>query len=179
MSDRTPYDIIVIDPPWDLKKLTHKKRPNQIGFDYNTMSNEEIKKLPIGEMLADSGLVFLWSTQKYLWDARDILKHWGFKHLLTMIWEKTYGKSSGMPLYGFRWNGEFILVGYKNKPELWPKRKLIPAVFQAENIGHSIKPQKFYDMVSVLGDKRLDMFARKKREGWDVWGDEVESDINL
>jgi N6-adenosine-specific RNA methylase IME4 len=89
------------------------------------------------------------------------------------VWEKTYGRSAGMPLYGFRWNAEFILIGYKNKPQLFPKRKLIPLVFQAENIKHSKKPDKFYKMVEVLGDKRIDLFARNEREGWDVWGNEV------
>jgi N6-adenosine-specific RNA methylase IME4 len=90
-----------------------------------------------------------------------------------MVWEKTYGRSSGMPLFGFRWNAEFILVGYKIKPDLWPKRPLIPVVFSAENIRHSEKPDRFYEMVAVLGEPRIDLFARRKRQGWDVWGDEV------
>ena len=90
-----------------------------------------------------------------------------------MVWEKTYGRSAGMPLFGWRWNGEFILVGYKTKPTLWPKRKLIPAVFSAENIKHSQKPDRFYSLVEPLGEARIDLFARKERDGWDVWGDEV------
>ena len=78
---------------------------------------------------------FLWTTQKYLWDSKSILQGWGFNHKLTMVWEKTYGKSAGMPLYGFRWNAEFILVGTRGKKEMFPKRKLIPAVFQAASSG--------------------------------------------
>jgi len=96
-----------------------------------------------------------------------------------MVWEKTYGRSAGMPLYGFRWNAEFILVGTKGKKDMFPKRPLIPAVFQAENIRHSQKPQKFYDLIAPLGSPRIDIFARSKREGFDVWGNEVESDIDL
>ena len=97
-----------------------------------------------------------------------------------MVWEKTFGKSAGMPLYGFRWNGEFILVGYKKKLDLWIKGKpLIPAVFSAENIKHSQKPDRFYKLIEPLGENRIDIFARKKRDGWDVWGNEVESDIKL
>jgi N6-adenosine-specific RNA methylase IME4 len=168
------YQIIVIDPPWPIKKLTHKARPNQIKMDYKCMDIEDIALLPIQDLMADNCLCFLWATQKYLYDAKDILEgFYGFKYLLTMVWEKTYGKSSGMPLYGFRWNAEFILVGYNKKLELWPKRSLIPVCFQAENIRHSQKPDKFYKMIEPLGDKRIDLFARKKRYGWDVWGDEV------
>ncbi|MBW1812089.1 MAG: hypothetical protein JRJ39_00075 [Deltaproteobacteria bacterium] len=56
---------------------------------------------------------------------------------------------------------------------------IIPAVFSAENIRHSQKPSRFYKMIEPLGENRIDIFARQKREGWDVWGNEVESDIEL
>lgn len=167
------YQIIVIDPPWDVKKITHSARQKQIEMDYQTMSLSEITELPVAKLAQEQCLCFLWTTQKYLFNARDILQHWGFHHLLTMVWEKTYGRSAGMPLFGFRWNAEFALVGYTQKPELWPKRKLIPAVFQAPNIRHSQKPDVFYEMIEPLGEPRIDIFARKQRAGWDVWGNEV------
>jgi len=179
MEVRKKYQIIVVDPPWDVKKLTHKARPNQIKMDYPTMSLQEIATLPVGNLTEEKCWCFLWATQKFLYDALFVLDSWGFHYLLTMVWEKTYGRSAGMPLFGFRWNAEFILVGYKQKPELWPKRPLIPCVFQAENIRHSQKPDKFYSLVAPLGQPRIDLFARNKREGWDVWGNEVESDIEL
>ena len=169
------YNIIVVDPPWDVKKLTHKARPNQVNMDYKTMSLEEIRGLPVQSIADSNCLCFLWTTQKFLWEAKSIIEEWGFHHLLTMVWEKTYGRSAGMPLYGFRWNAEFILVGYNHKPGLWPMRKLIPAVFQAPNIRHSQKPDLFYNMVEVLGETRIDLFARTQRDGWDVWGDEIVS----
>lgn len=167
------YEIIVVDPPWPVKKLTHKARPNQTTMDYSVMSVDEIKQLPIGGLAGNECWCFLWATQKFLFDAKTVLEAWGFKLLLTMVWEKTYGKSAGMPLFGFRWNGEFILVGYKQKPVLWPKRKLIPAVFQAENIRHSQKPDLFYKRLEPLAETRIDIFARRRRQGWDVWGNEI------
>ena len=167
------YNLIVVDPPWDIKKLTRKARPNQIKMDYSVMTLDEIKSLSIARIADDPCILFLWTIQKYLFSSLDVLTAWGFNHLLTMTWEKTYGRSSGMPLFGFRWNVEFILVGYNVKPQLWPKHKLIPAAFSAENKGHSIKPDEFYTMVEHLGDRRIDIFARKKRNGWDAWGDEV------
>jgi N6-adenosine-specific RNA methylase IME4 len=173
------YQIIVVDPPWPVKKLTHKARPKQTTMDYTVMSLSDISNLPIGSLADDTCWCFLWVVQKYLFDAKPILEGWGFHHLLTMGWEKTYGKSAGMPLFGFRWNLEFILVGYKTKPVLWPSRPLIPACFSAKNISHSTKPDKFYDMIQPLGSPRIDLFARKKRRRWDAWGNEVESDIKL
>jgi N6-adenosine-specific RNA methylase IME4 len=173
------YNLIVIDPPWKIKKIQNKQRPNQVEMDYPMMSIDEISALPIQKIADDNSWCFLWTTQKYLWDSKPILESWGFNHKLTMVWEKTYGKSAGMPLYGFRWNAEFILVGTMGKKEMFPKTKLIPAVFQAENIRHSQKPNRFYELIEPLGDIRIDIFARQKRDGWDVWGNEVESDINL
>jgi len=173
------YNVIVIDPPWQVKKLKNKLRPNQINMDYPTMSIDEIKLLDIKHISEDNCYCFLWTTQKFLWQSKDILENWGFNHLCTMVWEKTYGRSSGMALYGFRWNAEFILVGTKGKKDMFPKKKLIPLVFQAENIRHSQKPNKFYELIKDLGDKRIDIFAREKKEGWDVYGNEVNSDIQL
>jgi N6-adenosine-specific RNA methylase IME4 len=145
-------------------------------MDYPMMELAEIEALPIKTLVDENCCwLFLWTIQKYLFDAKPILEKWGFTFLLTMVWEKTYGRSAGMPLFGFRWNAEFVLVGYKSKPEIWPTRPLIPAVFSAPNVKHSQKPDRFYQLVEQLGETRIDIFARKKRTGWDVWGNEVES----
>ncbi len=143
-------------------------------MDYPLMKLDEIKKMPIKNLAKDKCWVFLWTTQKYLFDAKSVLENWGFNFLCMGVWEKTFGKSAGMPLFGFRWNAEFILIGYNKKPDLWIKGKpLIPLCFQAENIRHSQKPDKFYKMIEPLGNERIDIFARQKRKGWDVWGNEV------
>lgn len=173
------YQIIVIDPPWQLKKIVNKQRPNQVEMDYPMMPIEDIAKMPVDILADNTCWCFLWTTQKYIWDSKAIIQGWGFKPMLTMVWEKTYGRSAGMPLYGFRWNAEFILVGTRGKKEMFPKTKLIPVVFQAENIRHSQKPDKFYEMIETLGKPRIDLFARRRRDNWDVWGNEVESDIDF
>ena len=173
------YNLIVVDPPWQIKKIKSKQRPNQISMDYPMMTLDEINFLKIKDISEDNSWCFLWTTQKYLWESKSILESWGFNYLATMVWQKTYGISAGMPLYGFRWNCEFILIGRRGKHKMFPRNKLIPFVFQAENVRHSEKPQKFYDLIKDLGDKRIDIFARKKREGWDSWGNEVDSNIDI
>ena len=179
MSEKKKYDVIVVDPPWPLKKIRRNVRPNQTKMDYNALSVDKIKTLPIKSIASSNCLLFLWAPQKYVFIAKEVLESWGFNFLLFMVWKKTYGRSAGMPLYGFQWNIEFVLVGYLTKPNIWPKRKLIPLGFSAENEGHSVKPERFYEMVGVLGDNKCDLFARKQREGWDVWGNEVESTIEF
>ena len=173
------FGLIVVDPPWPIKKIARKVRPRQTKMDYKTMSVQDIASLPIGELAEESCWLFLWTIQKFLFDARKILEGWGFEYLATGAWKKVYGRSAGMPLFGFLWNVEFILIGYKKKPELWPKRKLIPLAFEAPNIKHSQKPDIFYEMISPLAENKIDLFARRTRPGWDVWGDEVESTIDI
>lgn len=172
------FEVIVVDPPWPVRKIRQRLRPNQTTMDYATMSVDQITKLPIRSLATAAtatSWLFLWVPQKFLFDAKGILEGWGFNYLVTSVWQKTYGVSAGMPLYGFRWNAEFILIGYRRKPELWPSRPLIPLVFQAENVRHSQKPDLFYETVVALGKPRIDVFARKARKGWYVWGNEVVS----
>ena len=168
------YKIIVVDPPWNINKLTHRARPNQIKMDYKVMSLDDISNLPISKIADLNSWCFLWTTQKYLYDAREIIEKWRFKYLLLMTWKKVNGISEGMPLFGFRWNSEFVVVGYKGKVTLWVKQKpLIKTCFEGVNIRHSQKPSEFYNCIKVLGEPRIDLFARQKREGYDSWGDEI------
>ena len=164
------YDIIVVDPPWPIKKIKRKSRPNQVKMDYSVMSIEEIANLQISNLAADNSWCFLWSIQKFLPTSFDILHNWGFKYQRTLTWDK----QNGMCLFGFHHRTEFVLVGYKGKVKMYPKQKAMPTIFAESSWGkHSVKPACFYDMVSKFGDRRIDIFARKEREGWDVWGDEI------
>ena len=66
------YDILVVDPPWQLKKIIKKVRPNQVEMDYPMMSLEEIKALPIQSISADVSTLFLWTIDKYLYQTKEI-----------------------------------------------------------------------------------------------------------
>ena len=168
------YQIIVVDPPWEIQKIRKRVRPNQINMDYPMMSIKEIKKLPIFKIADDNCTLFLWIIDKYLFDSKSILENWGFKYHLTMAWDKT----NGLAMYGFNRQTEFIIVGFKGKQDAYPKRKTIRTSFTAKSPYHSAKPDKFYAMLDVLDGNRIDIFARKKRDtlfgkSWDVWGNEV------
>ncbi|GAG49785.1 unnamed protein product, partial [marine sediment metagenome] len=70
------YDVIVIDPPWPIKKIDRDVAPNQVEFEYPTMTVNEVMGLEIPA--ADDCHLFLWTTHKYLPDAFRILDFWGF-----------------------------------------------------------------------------------------------------
>lgn len=170
MFPNKKYEIIVVDPPWQLEKIKKRVRPNQVKMDYPMMDLDEIKSLPINDIAADVSTLFLWTIDKYLYQTKEILEAWGFKYHVTMAWDKT----NGLAMFGFNRQTEFILVGFKGKHDAYPRRKTIRTSFTVKSKRHSEKPNEFYDMVSLIPHtNKIDIFARKERNGWDVWGNEV------
>jgi len=164
------YQTLVVDPPWPVQKILRDVRPNQDVFDYPTMTIDEIMNFPIQEITADNAHLYLWTTHKILPDALDILAHWGFKYQCLLVWHKPGGfQPFGMPQF----NCEFILFGKKGSLAFLDT-KSFPCCFNAARGRHSEKPNEFYDLIQrVSPGPRIDVFARKKRNEWDVYGNEV------
>jgi len=165
------YKIIYADPPWDVKKIIRKVRPNQVEFDYPTMSVDEIISLPVSKICDENTVCFLWATHAYLPIAFNVMKSWGFRYQRTITWDKM----NGMCFFGFHNRTEFLLFGYKGKLDMYPSRKAIPTIFQisSKNLRHSEKPKEIRKAIEVFGDTRIELFARDVVEGWDAWGNEV------
>lgn len=136
------YSLIYADPPWNVQKIKRKVRPNQVEFDYPTMSLEAIKNLPVKNMSDSYSCLFLWTTQAYLPKSFEVMEAWGYKYQRTLTWDK----QNGMCLFGFHNRTEFLLFGYKKKGglEMYPKRKTIPTLFQisSKKLRHSQKPDE-------------------------------------
>ena len=174
------YKTIVIDPPWAIGSFAntgrkgHKIKP--MSDNYNTMSIEEIKNMPISKLADENAFIFLWTTHTFLPKCFEILKEWGFKYHLTLTWDK----GRGLTHFGFHRKTEFCLFAYNGKLNHEVKGKSIHSVMYEYNQGHSIKPNIFYDEIQrKFPEPYLDVFARRERKGWDVFGNEVESDIQL
>ena len=164
------YQVIYADPPWKVKKIVRKVRPNQTPeLDYPTMELEEIKALPVESITDDNAVLFLWTTQAYLPKAFSVMETWGFKYQRVITWDK----QNGVCFFGFHHRTEFLLFGYKGKIEMYPRRKAFPTMVQAKSKRHSSKPNIFRELIEPFGEPRIELFAREKTDGWDVWGDEV------
>ena len=164
------FETIVVDPPWPVKKVVRKVRPNQKAeLDYVTMTLDEIKALPVQNIAADNAVLFLWTTHAFLESAFDVMRAWGFKYQRCLTWDK----ANGVCFFGFHHRTELCLFGYRGKIEMYPRRKAIPTVFSGKSERHSAKPDEFYKLVEPLGERRIDVFARRPRDGWVVWGNEV------
>lgn len=166
------YRTIVIDPPWQMEKVLREERPNQAGFEYPTMTTDQIKAFPIPAEVADDDChLFMWTTQKFLPFAFEILDTWGFRYVFTMVWHKPGGfQPFNLPQY----NCEFVVYGRKGTPG-FIDLKAFPTCFDAPRREHSRKPDEFYSLIKrVCPGPRIDIFSREKRDGFDQYGNETE-----
>jgi N6-adenosine-specific RNA methylase IME4 len=162
------YDVVVIDPPWPMEKIERDVAPNQVAFEYPTMTLDQIAALEIPT--ADNCHVWLWTTHKFLPAAIHLLDTWGLKYVCCFTWHKPGGfQPWGLPQY----NCEFALYARKGTPSFIDTKDFM-VCFNGARGSHSEKPQGFYDVVKrVTAGRRLDMFNRRKIGGFDGWGKEA------
>lgn len=163
------YRCIVIDPPWPVEKIARDVRPNQDEMDYPIMTLEEIAALPMGDLAYEDGChLYLWTTQKFLPDAINLLRAWDFNYQCMMTWVKP----TGMTPYSWMYNTEHVIFGRRGNLPL--ERNGLKLSFEAPIVGHSVKPDVFFERVLAASPApRLEMFARRERDGFVVWGNEV------
>ena len=171
------YNTIVIDPPWDIH-LTGKvkRRENRAEkLPYKTMSLQEIKEIPISKIANVGCHVYCWTTNKMLKETFDVLQSWGVNYHLTMVLVKPSGIC---PCFGYKFATEFCLMGFFGKPmQKFTKIGKLNWIKGFNKAGtHSSKPDEFYNVVSEMSpEPRIDIFARKQRLNWDVFGDEIDT----
>ena len=176
------YQIIYADPPWRFKNYNDKTAKKWVGKHYPCMTTEDICQLPIQEMADKDCVLFIWATFPRLPDCLEVIKRWGFTYkTLGFNWYKENqdrGFFFGMG-YWTRSNTEICLLATRGKP-----KRASTGVFQIiryPKLRHSEKPPIIRDkIVELMGNlPRIELFSRHKTKGWDVWGNEVESDIEL
>ena len=172
------YQIIYADPPWHFKVRSDKGKGRSAENHYPTMSLKDIQDIGIDLRVveADNCILFMWATYPNLKETFSVIESWGFEYkTVAFTWLKVY--SDGSPVCGLgywtRANAEICLLATRGHP-----KRVSKGVYQAiltPQREHSRKPDEIRDrIVKLMGDlPRIELFAREKTEGWDVWGNEV------
>lgn len=173
------YNIIYVDPPWSFKNNKSGKLNGLADHHYETMTIDDIKRLSINEIADENCVLIMWWVGSQPQEALDLVSAWGFK-LKTMTgfnWVKMTKKWLFFFGMGFwtRAGSECCLIAVKGKAK--PISHAVRSVVQERATKHSEKPAIFREkIVELCGDiPRIELFARKKADGWDSWGNEVEA----
>ena len=174
------YNVIYADPPW---RYGDRKCNGACEFHYNTMTLQEIKDLPVARLCEKDCVIFLWATYPMLSEALQVIEAWGFKYKsVAFVWIKQNKKSPslfwGMG-YWTRANAELCIIATKGSPKR-NSRSVHQVIFSPIE-EHSKKPDEARErIVKLMGDvPRIELFARQKAPGWDVWGNEAPDSIAI
>jgi N6-adenosine-specific RNA methylase IME4 len=164
ISDK--YDVLAIDPPWNYGR-EYDPETSRVANPYPEMTTADIAKIELP--IKDNAVVFLWTTHAFIQDAFELLKIWKLKYRATLVWDKD---KMGMG-NTVRMQCEFCLIATKGSPLIQGSSER--DIIREPRREHSRKPEAFYLQVErMTTGRRLDYFARSKRDGWDVYGAETE-----
>lgn len=169
------FDIIYCDPPWSYNEMVMRgknKAPTGSAEDhYPTMSIDELKRLPVGEIAAKNSLCIMWTTGPQLDVSIELLEKWSFKYItIGFCWHKC----RVLPSSYFMSSVEIAIVGKKGSI---PKER---ATFSEEQFlsrprtRHSEKPEEFRHRIdrSWPNANKIELFSRTAAPGWWTWGNQ-------
>lgn len=176
------FSTILADPPWRFSNRTGKVAPEHRRLDrYSTMSLDAIKALEVKDVAARNAHLYLWVPNALLPDGMAVMEAWGFRYVSNIVWAKRRKDGGpdgrGVGFY-FRNVTELLLFGVRGSMRtLAPGRSQVNMI-ETRKREHSRKPDEQYELIQACSPgPYLELFARHKRPGWTVWGDESEEEI--
>ncbi len=178
------FGTILADPPWQFRNRTGKVAPEHKRLNrYSTMKLEEIEALPVAKAAADVCHLYLWVPNALLPEGLEVMRKWGFQYKTNIIWEKIRKDGGpdgrGVGFY-FRNVTEMLLFGVRgsNARTLAPGRKQVN-LLRTQKREHSRKPDEIYPIIEKCSrGPFLELFARGRRDGWALWGDQAGTDYS-
>lgn len=179
LGDRK-FATVLADPPWQFTNRTGKMAPEHKRLNrYATLPLEEIKELPVANIVTETAHLYLWVPNALLPDGLEVMRCWGFTYKTNLIWYKVR-KDGGPDRRGvgfyFRNVTEVILFGVRgrNARTLQPGRSQ-ENIITTQKREHSRKPDEQYALIeSCSPGPHLELFARGPRRNWTVWGNQSD-----
>lgn len=165
------FAVIYADPPWRWEPYSRETGMDRAADNhYPTLTPDEIGNIVLPA--ARDCVLFLWSTAAMQPAAHFVLTAWGFALQTHCVWVKDRLGTG----YWFRNKHELLLLATRGQVPAPAPGEQFPSVIEADVGAHSAKPDVFAQMIEAMFPNlpRLEMFGRKQREGWEVWGNEAE-----
>jgi len=164
------YNVIYADPPWNYGD-TLVEGYGSVERHYTSMTIQELCELNIKDITDDNAVLFLWVTSPLLEECFEVIKAWGFKYKSSFVWDKmkhNWGHYNSV-------RHEFLLICTKGS-FLKQNKELEDSVISIERKEHSEKPEYFRELIEKMypNSKKIELFARKKVNNWDIWGAEAK-----
>lgn len=178
------FDLIYADPPWNWKARSQKGEGRSAKNHYSVMDLQAIKDLPVSSLAEKDSILLMWVTDPFLQMSFEVAQAWGYRYsTVCFYWVKTLRKSEGYHMgngYYTRANPEQCLLFRRGKavPRI---DKGVAKLIMAPIDKHSAKPHETYNRIERLFGRvsRVELFARNYRDGWESWGNEIESTIEI
>jgi N6-adenosine-specific RNA methylase IME4 len=177
--------VIAIDPPWPFWQYS-ERAAHAVTDHYELMLLDQIKALPVVQLAAEDCALFLWCTWPKMPIWNEVIEAWGFRYSgLGFDWVKLNADGKGLHLgngYNTRQNPEPCLLAKRGKPLRLAANVHSVITTPAADVHvimtpvgeHSEKPDEAYHrMRRLYGGPYLELFARKERDGWKTWGNEL------
>ena len=184
----TVYRTIVADPPWPYAGMgpvgtggrgaayvRNSPSPSSVAR-YGSMSIDDLKAIEIPT--AKDAHLYLSTTNAFMVEAHELARSWGFVPKTILTWGKVKddGSPSSKTGYYFRGATEHVIFAVRGSLRLTSDHAE-PTLWLWPRLPHSVKPDRFYEMVErVSPGPYLELFARRRRYGWDAWGNEAPTE---
>ncbi len=182
------YGVIIADPPWAYRNGGNGAASNH----YPTMSTADICDLriagaPVRDLAAPDAVLLLWCTWPLLPDGLHIVSAWGFEYKSGFPWLKLldppaidlFGELVAVPAYGVgmwaRGCSEFVMICKRGNARP-PADNFLGLL--SERFAHSRKPENLYAYAESMAGPYLEIFARRTRPGWDVFGNQLPEEVD-
>lgn len=181
------YRTILADPPWEERGGGRICRGAQRHYELMAVPEiiDYLRQVPIA---ADAHL-YLWATNNHLPEALSVMEALGFTYKTNLAWVKSRNTNGGITLQiglgqYFRGAHELLLFGTRGrqpyKRTMGGGRLTIPSVILAPRTEHSRKPEGQYGIIEAQSyPPYIEAFARSRRDGWDVIGNEAPGATEL
>lgn len=168
------YDLIMADCAWLFRTWSEKGHAKSAQAHYTCTPTADLSKIPVGHFAKPDCVLWMWATNPMLPQAFEVMERWCFTFKTAGHWVKRgeSGKLAFGPGYILRCAGEPFLIGTMGAPKT---SNSVRSVVEGPRREHSRKPEEAFAAAEMLvpNAKRLDLFSRQERPGWDVFGDEV------